>query len=277
MTDKLPNSEVCHSGGEHSYCVVDNEVWDDEVDLVAVGAGPAGLACAIAAADADLDVIVARPPDSARPEPAGTAHGWLPRRDDPATAAYVEALGDELPVIEAPELAMRNVYIPGRVDTGRRAQVETFVGARLWDWAARCLGSPYGVMFTRVAYWPTVAMRTMGGSAIEVATLAEVTSGGRTLTAWLDELAADRNIEVTADSTLHRIVFGEDDRIAGVVLDTPDGPWAVRARVGVAVTADHVELSEQPLDPGGRISLVGQRAARFGRLEVLREVEPPES
>ncbi|MGW0157908.1 hypothetical protein ACWDUN_01180 [Mycobacterium sp. NPDC003323] len=250
-------------------------MWDEMVDLVAVGAGPAGLACAIAAVDADLDVFVARPPTATDPTGPAGPRGWLPLLDDAATTEYFDALGAELPTIDAPELAMRNAYRPPPETGGRRSQVETFVGSRLWDWAARCLGSPYGVMFTRVAYWPTVAMRTTGGSAIEVATLAEVTTEGKTLTGWLSDLAGDRDIEVQADSSLHRIVFDEDHRIAGVIVDTPEGPWAVQARVGIAVTGAHVVIDEHPLEVGGRISLVGRRAGRFGRLEILREVAPP--
>ncbi|MGU3499532.1 FAD-binding protein [Mycobacterium sp. C31M] len=250
-------------------------MWDEMVDVVAVGAGPAGLACAVAAAANDLEVFVATPPKGGQVPADSGAHGWLPRLDDPETAAYLDALIDELPTIEAPELAKRNVYIPAPVDTGRRAQVDTFVGSRLWDWAARCLGSPYGVMFTRVAYWPTVAMRTTGGSAVEVATLAEVTAPGRTLSQWLEELAAQQQIEIEADTTLQRLVFGEEGRIEGVVLDTANGPLAVQARIGVAVSPGNPVLAEEQLEPGGLISLVGQRAGRFGRLEVLREVDPP--
>ena len=255
-------------------------MWDEMVDVVTVGAGPAGLACAVAAADAGLDVLVTTPAPAGAPAPAQTARGWLPVVDDPATSEYFAELAAELPSLQAPELAMRNVYNPAPPDTGRRAgrraeQVETFVGARLWDWAARCLGSPHGVLFTRVAYWPSVAMRTTGGSAVEVVTLAEVTAEGKTLDDWLADLVADREIDVLAEAGLQRIVFGEDSRIEGVVVDTPDGPHAVQARLGIAVSPGFAVSSEQVLDIGARISLVGQRAGRFGRLEVLREVDPP--
>ncbi len=37
-------------------------MWDDEVAVISVGAGPGGLAYAVATADAGLDVLVAARP-----------------------------------------------------------------------------------------------------------------------------------------------------------------------------------------------------------------------
>jgi hypothetical protein len=131
------------------------------------------------------------------------------------------------------------------------------------------------VLFTRVAYWPAEAMRTTGGSAVEVSTLAEVTTGGRSLAGGLADLAADRDIEVQTATSLRRIVFGEDGEIEGVVLDTRDGELAVRARLGIAICPPRAELDDRPLEPGSLIALVGQRASRFGRIEVLKQVPAP--
>lgn len=248
-------------------------MWDEIVDVVAVGNGPGGLACAIAAADADLDVFVARPARHAETPAGDSRRGWLPVVDDSETAEYFEALTAELPTIDAPELVRRAVR-PAEIG-GKGAAIETFVGSRLSAWAARCLSSPYGVLFTRVAYWPTVSMRTDGGAAVEVAAIGDVTVQGRTLTEWLDALADERGIDIVSERTLQRIVFGEDGRPEGVVIEGPRGSWAVQARLGIAVAPAHaVDLDAQPLELGCEIGLVGQRAGRFGRLEVLRTEQP---
>jgi FAD binding domain len=256
-------------------------MWDEIVDVVSVGAGPGGLACAIAAVDAGLDVFVARPAAPAEPAPeVDGARGWLPPVTDEETMAYFRALSDELPTVTLPadpaELPIRTLC-EVKVDTSRRAQVETFVGARLGIWAAGCIASPYGLLFTRVAGWPTTTMRTTGGKSFEVLALDESdgTHLGRTFSDRMSALAAARDIEVLEEHPLQRIVF-EEGEIVGVVVDSKDGPWAVRARVGIAVTSSEPAPDDASiLGADSRIALIGLTASRFGRVEVLRTVDAP--
>ena len=250
-------------------------MWDEMVDVVAVGAGPGALACAVAAVDAGLDVFVARP-GAVTPVDVSGPRGWLPVLDDPDSTAYFDALGEELPTVtladDVAELQVRALQ-EVRVDTSRRAQVETFVGSRLGVWAATCIASPYGLLFTRVDHWPTSTKRTSGGKSLEVATLDETGPADRTFAERLDALVEDRGIEVVEDSPLQRFVF-EEGEIAGVVVDSPDGPWAVQARVGIVVTSPNpAPADHRILAAGSRISLVGLKAGRFGRVEVLSATE----
>lgn len=247
-------------------------MWDEMVDVVSVGAGPGGLACAIAAVDAGLDVLVVRPPLAAPADQAGP-RGWLPAVDDVDTAAYFDALCAELPAVTPPAgaatlpiRALRDV----EVDTSRRAHVETFFGSRLGAWAAQCLATPYGLLFTRVADWPTTTMQAPGGEQFEVTILDDgVAPTGRTFTEQIEALTTDRQIEVVEGRALQRIVF-EEGEIAGVVVDSPGGSWAVRARVGIVVTsAQPCPPDDRILAADNRIGLVGLRASRFGRVEVL--------
>ena len=251
-------------------------MWDEIVDVVSVGAGPGGLACAVAAVDAGLDVFVAVPGAGTTAGPAPDVdgpRGWLPVVSDEETMAYFDALVEELPTVAPGEPAALSVRAlrEVEVDTSRRARVETFVGSRLGTWAAGSIASPYGVLFTRVEHWPTATMRSTNDISFQVATLDEAagTRPASTFADRLDAMVADRDIPVFDDHRLQRIVF-EEGRIVGVVVDSPDGPWAVRADVGIAVTT---EWAGQPdtriLDPGSRIALVGMTASRFGRVEVL--------
>ena len=59
------------------------------------------------------------------------------------------------------------------VDT--RGTVAPFVGARLRDWAARCLASPYGFVYTRVSDWQSTTLQTADGEALEVAEIGSMT------------------------------------------------------------------------------------------------------
>ncbi len=252
-------------------------MWDEIVDVVSVGAGPGGLACAVAAVDAGLDVFVALPGVATAPH-TGDPRGWLPVVADDETMAFFDALAEELPTVALPgdpaALQVRALH-EVQVDTSRRAQVETFVGARLGTWAAGCIASPYGVLFTRVDHWPTTTMRATNGKSFQVAALDESPPTAATFTERLAALVADRDIEVFGDHPLQRIVF-EEGRIVGVVVDSADGPWAVRARVGIAVTSPQpVPPDTRILDGDSRIALVGLTASRFGRVEVLTTADVP--
>ena len=256
-------------------------MWDEIVDVVSVGAGPGGLACAVAAVDAGLDVFVASPDADAVPDPASdpeVTRGWLPVVTDAETMAYFDALADELPTVQLPgdpaALQIRALH-EVQVDTSRRAQVETFVGSRLGTWAAACIASPYGLLFTRVDHWPTNTMRTTNGKSFQVAALDESTHTPGTFADRLGALVADRDIDVFADRRLERIVF-EEGRIVGVVVEGPHGSWAVRARVGIAMTSERPAPPDtRILDTDSRIALVGLTASRFGRVEVLSTADVP--
>jgi hypothetical protein len=153
-----------------------------------------------------------------------------------------------------------------------------FVGARLRDWAARCLVSPYGYLYSRVADWQSTTLRTVDGDSIEVAEIGSITPdptnvGGSVLD-WLNAQTVDRGIDVHHGTSLERIVF-EEGAVVGAEFTTPDGPLAIRARQGVTVagggpyaalaTGQALPTDDDPL----RLCLVGQTASRFGRVELL--------
>lgn len=262
--------------------------WDDEVDVICTGAGVAGLAQAVAVVEMGGDVFVASSRDDVGPGGAAVAvrsrvdrlH-WLDiNTSDPETNEYFASLSSDLGPLTR---SARDADVPIRVvdhavPVDPRGVVMPFVGARLRDWAARCLVSPYGYLYTRVADWQSTTLRTVDGDSIEVAEIGAITPdpanvGGSVLD-WLHAQALDRDIVVHHGTSLERIVF-EEGAVVGAEFTTPEGPMAVRARHGVAVagggpsaalaTGQALPTDDAPL----RLCLVGQTASRFGRVELL--------
>jgi hypothetical protein len=263
--------------------------WDEEVDVVCTRSGVAGLASAISVADIGGDVFVA---DSHRDHSssetavhvrarADRLHPWLGVDvGDSETNEYLAALSSDLGPLSRStwevDVPIRVVHQPVSVDSTRT--VAPFVGARLRDWAARCLASPYGYLYTRLSDWQSTTVYTSDGEAIEVAEIGSMTPDpdnvGGSVFDWLTAQARDRRIEVNPGSSLQRIVF-EEGAVVGAVFTTPDGPLAIRARHGVTVATSGPQVNpgaSHQLPAGGttlRVCMVGQTASRFGRVELL--------
>ena len=256
--------------------------WDLEVDVVCTGAGAAGLATAISVGVLGGEVFIADCSAGA-PVPAGGdgMHPWLGTGvGDTETDAYLASLSSDLGPFRR---SVRDIAVPISVvhqpplASGRN--VAPFVGSRLRDWAARCLASSYGYLYTRVANWHTTTLHTADGELIEVAEIGSITPdpfdvGGSVLD-WLTAEAHDRNVAIEPDCALQRIVF-EDGYAVGAVFTTSDGTLAIRARNGVTVVAPsspnvRATAPRQPFtdDATMRVCLVTRYASRFGRVELL--------
>jgi FAD binding domain len=263
-------------------------MWDAEVDVVCTGAGIAGLAHAVAVLDTGGEVFVAG--SGGDFEPGGSAVAVRSRVDrlhwlevdvpDLETNEYFAALSADLGPLTR---SVRDVDVPIRVvdhaePVDPRGAVPPFFGARLRDWAARCLVSPYGYLHTRVCEWQSTTLRTVDGESLEVAEIGSITPDpgniGASVLDWLTAQARDRRIEVHQATSLQRIVF-EDGDVVGAEFATPDGPVAVRARHGVTVAGGGPQATmaagqHLPADDASlRLCLVRQTASRFGRVELL--------
>gem|GEM_PF-778926 len=272
----------------HSNIEVVNLDWDLAVDTVCTGAGAAGLAAAVFAVDFGADVFVAAPPrtDTARDPDApfrahlSRVHPWLGARiGDLETVDFLAALSSDLASVRRPVgEADLPISVVHEAPVEARNGVAPFYGARLRDWAARCLASPYGFLHTRVVNWPTTALHASDGEIIEVAEIGAMTPDpddvGGSVQRWLQRQAQLRYVEVEPDCALQRIVFDQGTAI-GAVFDTPHGSLAVRARYGVTVVSDGPQVNAAPpqqpatWDGAVRVCLVSRRASRFGRLELL--------
>jgi hypothetical protein len=263
--------------------------WDEELDVVCAGSGVAGLASAISVADSGGDVLVVDsfgdPASTESPAPfrarVDRPHPWFGVEvGDSETNEYFAALSADLGPLSRStwdvDVPIRVVHQP--VSVGSSRTVAPFVGARLRDWTARCLASPYGYLHTRVCDGQSTTLHTADGEAIEVAEIGSMTPEPGNVSAsvyeWLTTQAHDRGIEMHPGSSLQRIVF-EDGAVLGAVFATPDGPLAIRARHGVTVATGGPQINtaapyQQPAgDAALRVCLVGQAASRFGRVELL--------
>ena len=213
-------------------------------------------------------------------ERVGARQGWL-RHDtlDPETNEYFAAVAEG---VVDPGPLLGDASVPHRIarnlsqDEAYGRPVETFVGSRLTAWASQCIASPYGLLYTSMRDWRTSTMRSDDGESIEVLSVGAMewadSFGESALRQWMTAQAREREIEVENSRTLERIVF-EEGTIVGVVLTTPDGPYAVRTRAGVTLARHDQDAGtyDDTTTPGDRLQvcLVGRAASRFGRVELM--------
>ncbi|MCV7286621.1 FAD-binding protein [Mycolicibacterium wolinskyi] len=253
-------------------------MWDDEVDVICCGTGFGGLATAIAATDAGLDVFVARP---GQPAVNTTPGAWLGEGiDDPETREYFDGLTEDLGprATAAPDADVTIRVMDDLKPAELSVPVAPFYGARLRDWASRCLLSPYGVLYTRILDRGTTPMRTPTGAEIDVKVIGAIEpdrgiSASSAVNEWLLDQTRKRGIQISDGTSLERIVF-EEGEIVGAVLTTADGPLALRAHHGLAIAmpSRHIAGRAHKLAEHGHslhIALVGDSASRFGRVELL--------
>jgi hypothetical protein len=238
--------------------------WDDVVDVICVGAGLGALAHAIWCRDLDYDVEFADAELSSEPS-------------DPETAAYLQSMTDDLdlPGDRNVELAVVHAK-PVVVSDDRRATIEPFFGSRLRDFSARCVASPFGVIYSQIPDDMT-ALRS-GGETIRAAVLGdyrpETDRPGLELAEWLRAQANERGLFDYAGTALHRLIV-EGGRVAGAELSTPEGMRLVRATVGVALSLgpmpDSADWPVQSELPSGtaQVAVVSRIASRFGLVELL--------
>ncbi|MEN4451051.1 hypothetical protein ACJH6H_03485 [Mycobacterium sp. SMC-21] len=227
-------------------------------------------------------------PDDEPPEPEADgpseAEPAEPDTDEQldATAVYFAAVTAEVDVdASAPPPHGRSV--PARAvreltesETHTRT-IETFFGAELLDWARVCLDSATGALYSTVRGWSSETLRDSAGKTLRVASLGGIEwragDGPDELFDWLAAAAAERDIAVSAASTLQTLLF-EDRRIVGAELNTPDGPYFVRARHGVVISPDFtgggIPAETDALPAGAlEVCIVARPASRFARVELV--------
>lgn len=238
--------------------------WDDVVDVICAGAGLGALAHAIWCADLDLDVELA---DAELSSDA----------IDPDTAAYLASMTEDLGPAVDRDLRLAVAYAkPVVVNKDRKATIEPFFGSRLRDFSARCVASPFGVVYSQVPDGMT-SMHS-AGETIRVAVLGdfrpETDCPGAELAEWLRGQADERGLLDDTGTALQRLIF-EYGRVAGAELSTPSGSRLVRAVVGVALSIGPIpDSGDWPIqkklsDGAAQVAVVSRTASRFGLVELL--------
>ncbi|WP_280825049.1 hypothetical protein [Mycobacterium sp. OTB74] len=190
--------------------------WDEEFDVLCVGAGIGGLATAIVAADADAEVMVVgagrfadgrwdyqpsagpevrtlgnlvrswtdadRPQEQPQAPPSDDESGEVTPEE--ATSDYFAALIEELvPAGDQGTSGPTSGAVPCRqirelsaAESNSRT-VETFIGERIADWAQECLGSAAGAVYTTVRGWTSETMKDVCGQTVKVAPVDAVEAG----------------------------------------------------------------------------------------------------
>jgi hypothetical protein len=234
----------------------ESDDWDETVDVLCVGEGPGALAYGILCTAADLDVLIIECADL---DPQ--TRDWYNDMTEDLEAGRPDG---RLSLIRAEPVPVRPI--------NDRTKLEPFVGEHLRHWSAGCLASPFGVMFTEV---PDLgAMRTAEGLSITAGVVGGYRCAGGApgpaLVRWLRENA--EGLFAPADDRLDGLVV-QDGRIAGVILDTADGPRRIGVTRGLALSLavepahwpDQPELAGLEVD----VAVVGRQAGRFARVELL--------
>ncbi|MDW5610726.1 MULTISPECIES: FAD-binding protein [Mycolicibacterium] len=247
--------------------------WDDEVDVVCTDTGLAGLATAIAAVEQDGEVFLAT-----APSPTDADRGWFDHAGDEDTVEYLGQLTADLDVAGLrqldPDLPVR---LMSETTPARGRMVPPFEGPRLREWAAVCVPSPSGYLYTQVTDWTSTTLDGGDGDLFKVTEIGVMAPDPDDTVGsvhdWLSDEARDRDIFPNPVTRFERLVF-EDGVVTGAVFGTESGPLTVRARHGVLICRNGIPArgASLPNLPGHaplRVALVGKEASRFGRVELL--------
>lgn len=229
--------------------------WDETVDVLCVGDGPGALAYGILCTASDLDVLIVE-------------SGLLDAETEQWRTEMTEDLDGNVEDAHLALIRAEPVAVQKATD---RTKLEPFVGEHLRQWSAGCLMSPFGLMTSHVPDLTT--MRTEGGQTITAGIVGSWRCDvppGPTLVSWLRERA--EGLFGPADDRLAGLVV-EDGRIAGVVLDTADGPRRVEVTHGLALTLgaapdswpEQAELQGCAVD----VAVISRPAGRFATVGLL--------
>ena len=268
------------------------------VDVLCVGVDPSVLAVAVSGAEAGMDVLVvdcqegdsevtaarSRPPTSWADE---MRHAWsadgLSRETVTYLASITEGVGGQHHS-SGSSVTLRQLDAGAtRPSRAKRApdRIAPFYGHQLLEWNRACLGSPHGVLYSRISVPGAREFVQRSGERLEVNMLGAApsppTSGS--LSAWMVARAGDLGVRMKSSGPLRRLMF-EDGVVTGAVFGNTSGRLAVRANHGVAMSTttrgvDDSALTAAWCSTGAQLGLVSAVASRFGRLELVMDHAQP--
>jgi len=173
------------------------------VSVLIVGAGAAGLTAALAARDAGADVLVLER-DAVPQGSTALSSGLVPAAGTRAQAARG--------IVDTPEIFARDIQAKARGHAEPRLVVTltTTIGPTL-DWLADVHRVPFSVV--EGFLYPGHSVLRMHGTPKRT---------GAELIVYLGDATARAGVDVATDAHVHAL-YVEDDQIAGVRIDRPDG------------------------------------------------------
>ncbi|OBB17396.1 hypothetical protein A5662_05835 [Mycobacteriaceae bacterium 1482268.1] len=255
--------------------------WDDEADVVCIGAEGGVLAAGLVAAHADLDVYLGITESAANGTDLAASLGY--RGGDQQTTTHLAgfdyAFGEATRAQSLWPVRAAEDAPPLPPPPQRRGTIEPFFGAVLEQWAHRCAAARNCLVYNRVTNRQMAVMRSIsGGEKVEAAVVGAVTLSPElpalSLDTWLRSQAADADLVPDTGTRLARLVF-ENNGVAGAVIETQDGMLAVRARenliigIGDSPAGGTHSLISATEPVTVRVSLVSMAASRFGEIEIL--------
>ncbi|BBZ28527.1 hypothetical protein MMAD_28220 [Mycolicibacterium madagascariense] len=270
------------------------------VDMLCVGVDPSVLAVAVSGAEADMDVLVvdcregdfeatavrSTPPTSWADDMsrAWNADG-LSRETVAYLASLTEGVGSQRSS-PASAVTLRQLDEGAhRFSTSKRAsgRVAPFYGHQLIEWNRACLGSHYGVLYSRTSVPGAREIVQRSGERLEVTMVGAAPSPPTSapLSAWLVDRAGDLGVRVMSSGPLRRLMF-EDGVVIGAVFGSTSSRLAIRANHGVAMSTtahggDDRALTAAWYSTGAQLGVVSAAASRFGRLELVMDHAQPAS
>ena len=268
----------------------DESEWDEIADVICAGRGRIGLAIAVAARRAGLDVMLTDGPaetaDDVAGDDAARADAAVPTGElaallgvtDEETAGYLDALTEDIVPLPGVDAGVTVRVVDGPLHPElTRGPIGTFFGAALIHWAEACVSSPYGLLHTRVAD-PRMSVTYTGANGSVEATVLDTIDidpdrPADSLEHWLTTLEQEHDDALQTSGSLQRLVF-ENGVVVGAVVESASGIRTVRARHGVMMSlGDGVAPTGLPTDLDRResaeVALVSRAASRFARLELL--------
>lgn len=220
--------------------------FDVEVDVVVVGFGYSGSIAAIEAHDAGAKVLLAEK----MPDPGGISilagGAWRYARDFDKAFAYLKATNDG----RTPDDVLRT-FADGmiKIDDYIRdlakaidAEVTVHKGVDAGDKGGGNYPFPGWETFDNNHIESIPNFNPM--TAYPQIYLRSPTSRGPLLFRLVEHHVRDRRIDVRLNSPVTRLVTGPANAVYGVVLDTPDGEIAVKARRSVVLACGGFEANE---------------------------------
>ena len=166
----------------------------------------------------------------------------------PGDAGTVEYLRELTSDIDVAALTQADADLPvrpaGEPVPARRRPIPPYEGWRLREWAATCIPSPTGYLYTQVTDWRSPTVDCGDGNLFKIAEIGSMTPDPSrpigSVREWLIAEARERDLTPEPVTRFDGLIFDEGV-VVGAVFTTDRGPMTIRARHGVLICRNTIE------------------------------------